>query len=117
MATDMDEVALYMNVLSSSFLCSPLKTLLYKEVTGAYSKKAWNYKLYLLTMFLELGGNAYTNISLIPEVELDSRFNNILLDYSLGIDPGFNNILSLLGNDALLEFTLGANLGFNNILV
>jgi len=113
----MDKVVLYINVLSSSFPYSPLKTSLYKEVTRAYSKKAWNCKLYLLTMFLELGGNAYTNISLIPKVELNPRFNNILLDYSLGIDPGFNNILSLLGNNALLEFTLGANLGFNNILV
>jgi len=50
-------------------------------------------------------------------VELNLGFNNILLDYSLGIDPRFNNILSLLDNNVLLEFTLSADLGFNNILL
>ena len=50
-------------------------------------------------------------------MELNLGFNNILLDYSLGIDPRFNNILSLLDNNVLLEFTLSADLGFNNILL
>ena len=104
-------------MLSPSFPYSLLKTPLYKEVTRVYSKKAWNRKLYLLTIFLELGSNTYTNTSLIPKVELNPRFNNILLDYSLSIDPRFNNILSSLGNNILLEFTLSANLGFNNILL
>ena len=53
-------------------------------------------------MFLKLGSNTYTNISLIPKVELNL---------------GFNNILSLLGNNALLKFTLSADPGFNNILL
>ena len=61
--------------------------------------------------------NAYASTSLIPKVELNPRFNNILLDYSLGTDPRFNNILSSLGNNILLEFTLSANPGFNNILL
>jgi hypothetical protein len=68
-------------------------------------------------VFLELGSNTYTDISLIPKVELNLGFNNILLDYSLSIDPRFNNILSSLGNNVLLEFTLSANPGFNNILL
>ena len=53
-------------------------------------------------MFLELGSNTYTNISPIPKVELN---------------PRLNNILSSLGNNVLPEFTLSANLGFNNILL
>ena len=67
-------------------------------------------------MFPELGNN-YINTSVISEVELNPGFNNILLDYSLGTDFGFNNILSLLGNNALPKFTLSADPGFNNILL